>query len=381
MTVTLRVLPHHLIDRRADGVGIRLGTAALERDDGAIRSDLFEHRRRVVSDRIVAGLLDAVALDREHVQQHRIGIVLDLLEPGPQAGQIVAIDRTDIMKAQLLEQHAAGEQRLESVADLVEGLVGHAPYHRDFADQPAQFTLRALVKVGEPGAVEALRQGADARTNGHLVVIEDDQELPFEMAGIVERLEDDAGRQGAVAHDGHAITIRVAHQLIARLEAERSGHRATGVAGHEEIERTLLRIGIAHEAAARANRIEAVEAARDEFVRINLMSRVPDQSILGKIESQVQCKAQFHHAKVAGEMRGSDAQDAHELVAHFLRQLLQFGVGKLVQVRGCGDPREEFTHETSLSAMIKIRRCPRSAWAASAQPLRGWKAFSLFPYL
>ena len=49
-------------------------------------------------------------------------------------GQIVAIDGADIMEAQLFEQHAAGKQSLEAVADLVDRLVRHAADERHLGE-------------------------------------------------------------------------------------------------------------------------------------------------------------------------------------------------------------------------------------------------------
>ena len=44
---------------------------------------------------------------------------------------------------------------------------------------------------------------------------------------------------------------------------------------------------------------------------------------LAEVEGQVQGQAQLDDAEVAGEVGGADAQDADQLVAHLLGQLLQ----------------------------------------------------------
>jgi hypothetical protein len=93
------------------------------------------------------------------------------------------------------------------------------------------------------------------------------------------------------------------------------------VAGHEQVEWAFLGIGIAHEAAARADRIKTLETAGDELVGINLMAGVPNQAVFSEIERQVQGKAQLNDAEVAGEMRGPDAEDPNQLVAHLLGEL------------------------------------------------------------
>ena len=68
----------------------------------------------------------------------------------------------------------------------------------------ANVTLRVLVEIGQPGLVETRGQGADTRADRHLVVVEDDEQVLAQAAGVVERLEDDAGGQGPVADDRDA---------------------------------------------------------------------------------------------------------------------------------------------------------------------------------
>src|SRR5438874_2681294 len=105
-------------------------------------------------------------------------------------------------------------------------------------------TLRALVEIGQPSPVEAARQGADARADGHLVVVEDDEEVLVQSAGIVQRLEDDPRRQGAVADDRNTVPLtfigwgrgegglplsRLHQQLIANLQAQGARDATAGM--------------------------------------------------------------------------------------------------------------------------------------------------------
>ncbi len=52
----------------------------------------------------------------QDVQQHRSLLVLHVAQPAAQRGQVVAVDRAEVAEAQLLEEHAAGEEGLEAVA-------------------------------------------------------------------------------------------------------------------------------------------------------------------------------------------------------------------------------------------------------------------------
>ena len=120
------------------------------------------------------------------------GWSLTVAQPAAQRRQVVAVDRADVAEAQLLEEHAAGEQRLEAVADLVERLVGHAADERASRRAVAAAAAWSPGRSWSAGTVEVLGQAADARADRHLVVVEDDQQVLLQAAGVVERLEDDA---------------------------------------------------------------------------------------------------------------------------------------------------------------------------------------------
>ncbi len=81
-------------------------------------------------------------------------------------------------------------------------------------------------------------------------------------------------------------------------------------------------IGITHQSAARADGVELFVTSRDELVRINLVSGVPDEAVAAEVEGQVQGEAQLDDAEVAGEVGRPYAQDAHQFVAHLLGQFL-----------------------------------------------------------
>ena len=145
---------------------------------------------------------------------------------------------------------------------------------------------------------------------------------------MIEGLEDDARRECAVADDGHRVAIGPAHDLVAQLEAQGRGRGAAGVAGHEQVEVALGRVGVAHQAAPGPDRVELGRAAGDQLVRIDLMTRVPDQAVLGKVIGQVQGQAELDDPEVAGEVSRPPADHAQELGAHLGGKLIELLVGR-----------------------------------------------------
>src|SRR5262249_32750433 len=120
-------------------------------------------------------------------------------------------------------------------------------------------------------------------------------------------------------------------------------------------------VRITHEPALGPDRFELLVAAGDELVRIDLVPGVPDESVLREVEAEVQGEAQLDDAEVAGEVSGADAEHAHQLVAHLLRELQELCVVKLLQVGGMCDGRQQLAHELLLTHE-SVR--PRSALLA-----------------
>ena len=105
----------------------------------------------------------------------------------------------------------------------------------------------------------------------------------LEPAGVVQRFVDDARGKRAVADHRHAPAFFVgADQLVAAGQAERGRNARAGVARHEQVVFALLRVGVAHQAALGADRVELRIAAGDQLVRIDLVARVPDQPVVRK---------------------------------------------------------------------------------------------------
>jgi hypothetical protein len=56
------------------------------------------------------------------------------------------------------------------------------------------------------------------------------------------------------------------------------------------------------------------------------MPGIPNQPVFGKVVTHVQGKAQFHHSQVAGKVGRPNSKHTHQLIAHFLRELLQVSI-------------------------------------------------------
>ena len=113
---------------------------------------------------------------------------------------------------------ARGQLMHERPADLFEFIVRRADPH------PLQVVAKRSLRV------------ADA----HAVVVEDDQQLPIERAGVVQAFECDTVDDRRIADDRDDV-ILLAGQLIPARHADGGGNRGSRVADGEKVVRRFIR--------------------------------------------------------------------------------------------------------------------------------------------
>ena len=91
--------------------------------------------------------------------------------------------------------------------------------------------------------------------------------------------------------------------------------------GAERVVIALGALGEAGQAAAGAQRADAVAAAGQDLVRIGLMADVPDQAVARGVEDVVQRRGQFDDAKAGAEMAAGDRHRIDGFLAQFVGDL------------------------------------------------------------
>jgi hypothetical protein len=139
------------------------------------------------------------------MDQHRaVAMVAHIAQHRHEMLQIVAVDRSDMEEAHLLEQRAAGHVAARMLHRAADGAI----------EALAEIGGELLAEIadagigrarGKPRQIVAHRAGR--RRDRHVVVVQDDDEAGIQRAGIVHRLVGHAGRHGAVADDGDHIAL------------------------------------------------------------------------------------------------------------------------------------------------------------------------------
>ena len=136
----------------------------------------------------------------------------------------------------------------------------------------------------------------------HLVVVQNNRQIVAEFASVVECFKDDSAGERTIADDRDRSSVFLVHQDVAAAQTNRGADAAARMASHEQVINALVRVWVTHQSASGADRFETFVAPGDQFVRIDLVAGVPDQSIGSKIKLAVQCQAEFHHAQIGREV-------------------------------------------------------------------------------
>src|SRR5262249_34688231 len=94
----------------------------------------------------------------------------------------------------------------------------------------------------------------------------------------------------------------------------------------------LRALGEAGESAALPERADAVAAARQDLVRIGLMTDVPDDLVIGRVEHMVERNRELDHAESRAQMPAGLGDGVDRLGAKLVGELLQLGEAQAFQV-------------------------------------------------
>ena len=271
-------------------------------------------------------------------QERAVLGVADVFQHRQQVIDVVAVDRADIEEAELVEQRAAGDETAGVFLDRDRALLQHAARQAlgDLAHEMAQ----AAIGAAGDAAREIGRQRADRRRDRHVVVVEDDDQARVHRAGIVHGLIGHAGGHGAVADHGDDVVL-LAVEIAGDRHAERGGDRGRGMRRAERIVFALGALGEAGQAAALAQRADAVAAAGENLVRIGLMADVPDQPVGRRVEHVMQRHRQLDDAEAGAEVTACDRDSVDRLPPQLVGKLAQLALFELAQVAWSFDKIEQ----------------------------------------
>ena len=102
--------------------------------------------------------------------------------------------------------------------------------------------------------------------------------------------------------------------------------------GAERVVLALGAFGEAGQAAAHAQRADAIAPSGQDLVRIGLMADVPDQPVARGVEHVVQRHGQFDHAEAGAEMTAGRGDGIDRLLAQLVGDLTQLALFQAAEI-------------------------------------------------
>ncbi len=239
----------------------------------------------------------------------------------------MAIDRTEVVKAEFLEQRTRHEHALGVFFPAFE----EAPKEPVAAQTAFGAFAHGVERAAGHQAREHLRQGADVLADRHLVVVEDHQQIRIEIATVMQRFVCHAAGQTAVADHRDDLAC-VPFALCRKRHAERGGNRCGRMADAEGIELAFLAFGKRCEAILLLDRGNAIAAASEDLVRVALVTDIPDQPVGRRVVKVMQGHGQFDHAQAGAEMTAGGSDRFDQVLAQLACDLRQFVFVEFAQV-------------------------------------------------
>ena len=267
---------------------------------------------------VLLGRRIALAFLGDDVDNDRLFGVLDGLERLNERSNIVAVGHKAVIQTHRTEQVARG-------------------LAVRFAQQ-AQILIQAAVVLGD----------------GHIIVVDKDDEVAVQLGRIVERLERFAAAERTVADDGYHIAV-LALEVAALRQTARKAHRGGGVADDEVVVLALVRIAVTGNVVVVLLVQECILTAGQHLVRIGLVGNVEHELVFRGLKNAVQRNGGLHHAEVRAEMAAVTAQLGQQCLAHLVCKDVQlldvqlFHISRAVDVLDIHSFPPEFFSKATLS--------------------------------
>ena len=209
----------------------------------------------------------------------------------------MSIDGPNVVEAKLLKQsgwnnHPFG-MLLNALGQLKQGGCTFEDLLAHFLCSGVKAPAHELRQV----AIECANRGAD----GHVVVVQNHQQIDFGDTRIVQGLKGHTGRHRTVSNDRH-------RTAILSLDASRLSHAQSGrdagrrVRCAKGVKFAFIALGKTTQSTQLPERGHAVFATRQDLVRIGLVPHIPNQSVLWGVKDVVKGQRELNRSQIRAQM-------------------------------------------------------------------------------
>ena len=245
-----------------------------------------------------------------------------------QRGDVVTVDRTEISESETLEQVAILQDTLlDDVACLL-----HCATQRRQSRQRIPYAVFETIVVARGGdAQQIVFQRTDIGVDRHIVVVENDEQVCLARARIVQTLECQSARHRSVAdHRNHVVLLAFQTHCLGHTQRCRDRNRC--VTAHKGV---VTALATARETAQTVQLTiggEGVAALGDDLMGVSLVTYVPNQLILRRIENVVECCRQLHSTQTRTEMTGIYGALLDDVASQFVAIRCEFAYAECAQI-------------------------------------------------
>ena len=279
------------------------------------------------------GRLVSLAFHCVQVEQLGAFHVFQLAQHAHHLAHVVPVERPEIADVHALKDALlVAKGALDGVVQADDAL---APVLGEvaFGMQPLR-SLEAQTVVSFVGieVEQVLFHAAHGAIDGHIVVVEHDEQVVGRGARVVEPLESQPSAHRPVADDGHHVSAGMPRPACSHGHAQCGGYAVGGVPAGKRVVFAFQRGGEGAHAAHLAVGAELPSAACKYLVPIGLMAHIPHNAVFGSIENIVQRHRKFHHAKAGGKVAGVGGDLVDDVLTKFPTKFGQLLYAQFSQV-------------------------------------------------
>ena len=267
----------------------------------------FQRRDSVKFDRVFFRFGESLSLDGDDVEQLRSVSLAEISQRFGEGEDVVSVHGSDIIESEGLKESAGGERAFDSFA----GFFGHFQGGGEEGERESPADAGGVCGGAGKDSGEVISQGADGGGDGHFVVVEDDEQVGVVGgAGVVEGFKSHSAGHGAVADDGGDFAV-FALEFCGLGHSKGGGDGGAGVAGAKAVAGAFGAGEEAGDSPPLADGLELVAPSGEDFVRVGLVSDIPDDSVARGLIGAVERDGELDRAEVGGEV-SADAKDGVE---------------------------------------------------------------------
>src|SRR5581483_11235103 len=182
---------------------------------------------------------------------------------------------------------------------------------RCMINRGADDLTRAVIEWVALNKIQVFRYRANVRRDGHLIVIEHDNDVSVRRASVVESLVRETRCQRTIAQDSDDFE-GLFLQIPADRHAKRGRNRGRGMTGAERIVFALRPLQEAGDPVLLPQRLHLAITTREELMRVALVADIPHELIAWRVEHVVERGRQLDDAESGADVAASPGADVDQ---------------------------------------------------------------------